>query len=148
MLTAARINMWSSFSMMELGGRLFLFSFFFFRDRDSNLDCQGDSLALWALLHCNLRFSKVVMGQAGQIFLPGLGQFFVGRVSHLWFPLINPNFPIFPFGLKKIASGWVKKYPGLSRVSLLFTAGQKYAQVRALHYSSYIFLCWWHKQSG
>jgi len=39
----------------------------------------------------------------------------------------NPNF--FPLGTKKIASGWVKKYPDQSRVGPLFTAGQKYARV-------------------
>jgi len=31
----------------------------------------------------------------------------------------------FHFSSKKIASGWVGKYSGQSRVSLLFTAGQK-----------------------
>jgi len=46
------------------------------------------------------------------------------------FSLKIPNVPIFfPLGQKKIASDWVKKYPGQSRVGLLFTAGQKYARV-------------------
>jgi len=35
----------------------------------------------------------------------------------------------FPSGQKKISSGRVKKYPGQSQVSLLFTAGQKQARV-------------------
>jgi len=35
------------------------------------------------------------------------------------------NFQIFPFGSKKISSGWVKKNPGQRQVSLLFTASQK-----------------------
>jgi len=39
-----------------------------------------------------------------------------------------------PSTSKKISSGWVKKYPGQSWVGLLFTAGQKYAQVRARLY--------------
>jgi len=34
-------------------------------------------------------------------------------------------FNFFIFGSKKIASGRVGKYPGQSRVGLLFTAGQK-----------------------
>jgi len=38
-------------------------------------------------------------------------------------------FNFFPFGSKKIASGWVGKYLGQSRVGLLFTAGQKLARV-------------------
>jgi len=36
-------------------------------------------------------------------------------------------FNFFNFGSKKISSGRVKKCPGQSWVSLLFTAGQKYA---------------------
>jgi len=61
----------------------------------------------------------------------------LGWVSHLWFgsgfekfPLKIPNFSIFsPLG-HKISSVWVKNYPVQRWVSLLFTAGQKYAQVR------------------
>jgi len=52
----------------------------------------------------------------------------LGWVSQFWFwkfPLKIPNFPIFlPFGSEKILSCRIKKY-------LLFTAGQKYARVRA-----------------
>jgi len=70
------------------------------------------------------------VGSGPKIFNPG-------RVSHLWFgfefgkfPLKTSNFLIFlPFGSKKISSGWVNKYPGQRRVGLLFTAGQKQAQV-------------------
>jgi len=76
---------------------------------------------------------------SGQKFLTrvGSGQFFVprvrsGRVRHLWFgfefwkfPLKNVKFSIFFLRVKKIASGRVRKYPGRSRVGLLFTAGQK-----------------------
>jgi len=67
---------------------------------------------------------------SGQIFVVRVGS---SRVSHLWFglefgkfPLKTSNFSIFfPSGQKKIASGRVGKYPGQSRVVLLFTAGQK-----------------------
>jgi len=45
------------------------------------------------------------------------------------FPLKNPNFSIFSLGVKKISSGWVKKYPNQRRVGILFTAGQKYTVV-------------------
>jgi len=64
----------------------------------------------------------------GQKFLTrvGSGQFFVARVGSAIYGL-GLNF--FPFGSKKIASGWVRKYPGRSRVSLLFTASQKKARV-------------------
>jgi len=66
----------------------------------------------------------------------GSGQFFVARVGSgqpfmVWVKIqkISPKndkfFNIFPFGSKKIALGWVGKYPGQSRVGLLFTAGQK-----------------------
>jgi len=59
-----------------------------------------------------------------------------GRVSHFWFrfgfgkfPLKISNFPIFSLRVKKIALGQVKKNPSQRRVGLLFTAGQKNAQV-------------------
>jgi len=35
----------------------------------------------------------------------------------------------FPSRIKKISSGWVKKYPGQRRIGLLFTVDQKYARV-------------------
>jgi len=68
--------------------------------------------------------------------LVGSGQFFVtpvrsGQTFMVFlefgkFPLKMSNFSIFfPSGLKKIASGRVRKYLGQSRVGLLFTAGQK-----------------------
>jgi len=38
------------------------------------------------------------------------------------------SFLFFSLQVKKISSGWVKKYQGHGRVSPLFTAGQKYAQ--------------------
>jgi len=41
------------------------------------------------------------------------------------------GFNFLRFGSKKISLGWIKKYPGQSRVGLLFTAGQMYAWVRA-----------------
>jgi len=52
------------------------------------------------------------------------------------------NFPpkrlkLFAIRAKKISSSRVKKYSGQGRVSPLFTAGQKYAQVRARLY----FIC-------
>jgi len=71
--------------------------------------------------------SLVVMGP-GQKFLTrvGSGQFFVARVRIWKFSPKNVKFFNFlPFGSKKIASGRVGKYPGQSRVGLLFTAGQK-----------------------
>jgi len=53
----------------------------------------------------------------------------LGLVSHLWFKISpkNPKFSIFALWVKKISLGRVKKYPG--HISLLFTAGQKYARV-------------------
>jgi len=45
------------------------------------------------------------------------------------FPLKIQIFQFFPLWVKKISSGWVKKYPGRRHVGLLFTAGQKYARV-------------------
>jgi len=68
------------------------------------------------------------------------GQFFAARVGSAIFGLGLglENFPqksqIFKFfspRVKKIALGWVKKYPGQSQVSLLFTGDQKYARVRS-----------------
>jgi len=47
------------------------------------------------------------------------------------FLLKMSNFSIFFPSGKKIMLGQVKKYPGQRRVGLLFTAGQKYAQVRS-----------------
>jgi len=79
----------------------------------------------------------------GQKFLTRVGSkiFDPGRVNFLWLGSVQPFmvwvriqkispknvkfFNFFPFGSKKIASGRVGKYPGQSRVSLLFTAGQK-----------------------
>jgi len=74
----------------------------------------------------------------GQKFLTrvGSGQFFVPQVGSgqpfmVWVRIwkISPKnvkfFNIFHFWSKKIASGQVRKYPGQSQVSLLFTAGQK-----------------------
>jgi len=69
-------------------------------------------------LYANLQLSnfkltvefEVVMGP-GQIFLTQVrsGQFFIARVSHLWFrfgfgkfPLKIPNFPIFSLRIKKL----------------------------------------------
>jgi len=86
----------------------------------------------------------VVMG-SGQKFLTrvGSGQFFVARVGSaicvwVWISKISPKnvkfFNFFPFGSKKIATG-------LSRVSLLFTAGQKkWARVGSGPISSTMFM--------
>jgi len=64
----------------------------------------------------------------GQKFLTRVGS---GQPFMVWVRIqkISPKnvkfFNFFPFGSKKIASGRVGKYPGQSRVGLLFTAGQK-----------------------
>jgi len=85
--------------------------------------------------------SEIVMGPGQKVLTRVMDQFFVaqvglGWVSHLWygfgfgkFPLKIPNFSIFSFWIKKISSGRVQKYLGQRRVSLLFTASQKYAWV-------------------
>jgi len=72
----------------------------------------------------------------GQNFLTRVGSIFCGsgRVRSgqpfmVWVKIqkISPKnvkfFNFFSFGSKKIASGRVGKYPGQSRVGLLFTAG-------------------------
>jgi len=77
----------------------------------------------------------------GQKILPKVGRvkfLFLesGWVRHLWFgfgkfPSKIPIFSIFcPLDLKNL-SGLGQTYPGQSRVSLLFTVGQKYARVMA-----------------
>jgi len=78
--------------------------------------------------------------EPGKNFWLGSGQFFVAPVGPgqpflvwVWIWKISPknlNFFIFSLRIKKISLSQVKKYPGLRRVSLLFTAGQKYARVR------------------
>jgi len=66
---------------------------------------------------------RIVMGP-GQKNLTWVrsGQNFVARVGF-------GKFSIFSLRVKKMSLGWVKKYPGQSRVGLLFTAGQKYVWV-------------------
>jgi len=60
----------------------------------------------------------------------GPGQIFVIRVSHQWlFHLKITNFQFFTLRVKKSLTYLIKKYPGQSRVSVLFTAGQKYSRV-------------------
>jgi len=86
---------------------------------------------------------RVVMG-SGQKILSRVGSIFCGsgRVSHLWFgfefqkfPLKMSNFSIFfPSGQKKLLrvrseSTRVEARSESTRVSLLFTAGQKEARV-------------------
>jgi len=63
----------------------------------------------------------------GQKFLTRVGSAIYGLGLEFGkFPLKTSNFSIFfPSDQKKIASGRVGKYPGQSRVDLLFTAGQK-----------------------
>jgi len=45
----------------------------------------------------------------------------LGQPSMVW--VISPK------NVKKIFSGWVKRYPGQGKVGLLFTTGQKQARV-------------------
>jgi len=59
----------------------------------------------------------------GRVTQFGFGKF-------LNFPLKSQIFNFFPLSSKKISSGQVKNFPGQRWVSLIFTAGQKYAQVR------------------
>jgi len=69
----------------------------------------------------------LVMGP-GQKFLTLVG---LGRVSHLWFGFEFGKFPLkksifqFSFSSGQKKSRQVRKYPGLRRVGLLFTASQK-----------------------
>jgi len=58
------------------------------------------------------------------------GQFFFARAvsgqpSMVWVWKISPKTSNFSLCVKKISSGWVKKYLGQRRVGLLFTADQK-----------------------
>jgi len=54
----------------------------------------------------------------------------------------NPKFcNFFPFRSKKISSGQIKKYPGHSQVSPLFTVGQKYARVKSGLISTQEYTC-------
>jgi len=68
----------------------------------------------------------------------GLGQIFVAWARSAIFGLgmdlenflqKRQIFQYFVLRVKKMSSGRVEKYPGQSRVGLLFTAGQKYARV-------------------
>jgi len=72
-------------------------------------------------------------GWAGQILLPGPGlmgsAIFGLGLAFENFPLKSQIFQFFALQVKKILSGQVKKYMSKSRVSLIFTAGQKYAWV-------------------
>jgi len=57
----------------------------------------------------------------------------LGQPSMVWVWVwkISPKYFKFYFSLrvKKISTGWVKKYLGQRQVGFLFTAGQKYARV-------------------
>jgi len=104
--------------------------------------CEGLCKIWWRLVcwFTSERGTQVVMGP-GQKFLTWVGSGWVnflwlgsGRVGSaimVWVRIrkISPKnikfFNFFPFGSKKFASGRVRKYPGQSRVGLLFTAGQK-----------------------
>jgi len=80
--------------------------------------------------------SYIEMG-SGQIFELGRVNFFLcavgsGKPSLVWVWKISPEnakFSIFFPSGQKISCGQIKKYLGQRRVSLLFTASQKYAQV-------------------
>jgi len=77
-------------------------------------------------------YSGLVMDQGQKfftqsIFLPGqpsLGWIWVWKIS-------AKNLKFFSLRVKKIPLGQVKNYPCQRQVSLLFTAGQKYARVRS-----------------
>jgi len=68
-----------------------------------------------------------------------------GLVSHPWVRKISPKINQF------FPSGWVKKYKAKDGSGLLFTVGQKYAQVWSGPISLYIngrtdvgfFVCWY-----
>jgi len=78
------------------------------------------------------------MGPGQKFLLLRLGWVELGWVSHFGLGLGLESFPkksqIFQSAShrnKKISSGRVKKCPGQRRVRLLFTGGQKYAQVES-----------------
>jgi len=91
----------------------------------------------YTLTHTPLTNSRLVKGPGQNLLIRvGSDQFFVARVGlgqtfivWVWILKISSKnvkfFNFLPFGSKKIALGRVRKYPGQSRVGLLFTAGQK-----------------------
>jgi len=92
-----------------------------------------------AAKHVHERRLGLVMGlsqkcltrvESGQYFIAQVGS---GLPSLVWVWKISPKnqkiFYFFPFRSKKISLGWVKMYTGWRRVALLFTAGQKHAQI-------------------
>jgi len=89
---------------------------------DKELDYFNTFLLFWQ--------SDLVMGQGRvKVLLLGSGQPSLVCVWVWKFSPKNPNFFNFcPTGQKNLM-GWVKKYPGQSWVSLLFTGDQKYARV-------------------
>jgi len=81
----------------------------------------------WSVTFPGLYLGQCSEGSESKIFDPG-------KVSYLWvrkFPLKTIKFV--SLRVKKISSGWVKKYPGQRRVDLSFNVGQKYARVKLGH---------------
>jgi len=78
---------------------------------------------------CWTKFIAVMGPDQKNLTQVGKGQFLVAHVGSgqpsmvwIWIWKISPkNINFFTFGSKKISSGQVKKYPGHSRVGLLFT---------------------------
>jgi len=79
-------------------------------------------------------------GSGSKLFDPGR----VGSANHLWVWETSPKSQISPVCSKKIALGWLKKYPDQRRVGPLFTAGQKYARVGSGQRPSLLWseMCW------
>jgi len=95
--------------------------------------------------------STMVMGP-GENFWLGLGQFFVARVSHLWFgfgkfPLKMLNLSIFSLCVKKNLFGSGQKVPGSTVSRPLFYCGSKVSSGRGpslLHHAWNLSFWFWY----
>jgi len=67
----------------------------------------------------------IISNGSRQSFVARIGSAVFGLGSGLEnFPLKSQIFQFFSVRVKKIALGWVKKYPGQRQVSLLFATGR------------------------